>query len=193
MNFKNMQFSGRAWRAPGGGGRGIGDDGGGRGGLGRRGDEQWRWRRPGRLREEAGKGGAAGQGTGRARGRRLRPRRRLLLRQRLAKPGEPKIIKLDPKTKKSEGIHTDKTGLYTSTQFDSQGNLWVTDFGGKIDEMKPDGSDFKTTYGGKLATGADDLAFDKQGNMFVTDTTGNPWEPTGDLLWLTRRARTRRS
>ncbi|HEX4732336.1 MAG TPA: SMP-30/gluconolactonase/LRE family protein [Solirubrobacterales bacterium] len=102
----------------------------------------------------------------------------------LAKAGEPKIIKLDPKTKKSEGIHTDKTGIYTSTQFDAQGNLWVTDFGGKIDEMKPNGSDFKTTYSGKLATGADDLAFDKQGNMFVTDTEGSPWKPTGDLVGL---------
>jgi lactonase len=102
----------------------------------------------------------------------------------LAKPGEPKIIKLNPKTKKSESIHTDKTGTYTSTQFDSQGNLWVTDFGGKIDEMKPNGSDFKTTYSGKLATGADDLAFDKQGNMFVTDTEGSPWKPIGDLVGL---------
>jgi lactonase len=102
----------------------------------------------------------------------------------LAKAGEPKIIKLNPKTKKSESIHTDKTGTYTSTQFDSQGNLWVTDFGGKIDEMKPNGSDFKTTYSGKLATGADDLAFDQQGNMFVTDTEGTPWKPTGDLVGL---------
>ena len=100
-----------------------------------------------------------------------------------AKAGEPKIIKLNPATKKSESIHTDKTGLYTSTQFDSKGNLWVTDFSGKIDEMKPDGSDFRTTYSGKLAKGADDLAFDKQGNMFITDTTGDPWNPTGDLLW----------
>ena len=40
-----------------------------------------------------------------------------------AKAGEPKIIKLNPATKKSESIHTDKTGLYTSTQFDSKGNL----------------------------------------------------------------------
>src|ERR1700761_4440777 len=101
-----------------------------------------------------------------------------------AKAGQPKIIKLDPKTKKSEGIHTDKTGLYTSTQFDSKGNLWVTDFSGKIDEMNPDGSDFKTTYSGKLATGADDLAFDQQGNMFVTDTEGSPWKPIGDLIGL---------
>lgn len=101
-----------------------------------------------------------------------------------AKPGEPKIIKVDPQTKKSQGIHTDKTGVYTSTQFDSKGNLWVTDFSGKIDEMKPDGSDFHTTYAGKLAKGADELAFDKQGNMFVSDTPGDPWHPTGDLLWL---------
>jgi lactonase len=101
-----------------------------------------------------------------------------------AKAGEPKVIKLDPMTKKSQSIHTDKSGIYTSTQFDSKGNLWVTDFTGKIDEMKPDGSGFKTTYSGKLAKGADDLAFDKQGNMFVTDTTGDPWHPTGDLLWL---------
>lgn len=102
----------------------------------------------------------------------------------LAKAGEPKIIKLDPKTKKSEGIYTDKTGLYTSTQFDAKGNLWVTDFSGKIDEMQPNGSGFKTTYSGKLATGADDLAFDQQGNMFVTDTEGSPWKPIGDLIRL---------
>jgi lactonase len=102
----------------------------------------------------------------------------------LAKPGEPKIIKLDPKTKKSEGIYTDKTGLYSSTQFDSQGNLWVTDFSGKIDKLNTDGSGFTTTYSGKLATGADDISFDPQGNMFVSDTTGDPWNPTGDLVHL---------
>src|ERR1700710_1827913 len=43
-----------------------------------------------------------------------------------APPGGPKIISLDPQTKKSKSIYTDKTGVYTSTQFDSQGNLWVT-------------------------------------------------------------------
>src|ERR1700744_1184758 len=53
----------------------------------------------------------------------------------LAKPGEPKIIKLDPKTKKVSTGYSDKTGLSTSTQFDSKGNLWVTDFNGAIDEM----------------------------------------------------------
>jgi lactonase len=102
----------------------------------------------------------------------------------LTKPGGPKIIKLDPATKKWESIHTDKTGAYTSTQFDSKGNLWVTDFTGKIDVMNPDGSGFRTTYGGKLATGADELAFDPQGNMFVGATTGSPWKPTGKLLLL---------
>jgi lactonase len=102
----------------------------------------------------------------------------------LAKPGEPKIIKLDPKTKKSEGIYTDNTGLYSSTQFDAQGNLWVTDFSGKIDEMNANGSGFKTTYSGKLATGADDISFDPQGNMFVSDTEGDPWNPTGSLIRL---------
>jgi lactonase len=102
----------------------------------------------------------------------------------LAKAGEPKIIKLDPKTKKSEGIYTDKSGLYTSTQFDASGKLWVTDFSGKIDQLDTDGSGFKTTYSGKLATGADDLSFDPQGNMFVSDTTGDPWNPTGGLIRL---------
>jgi lactonase len=102
----------------------------------------------------------------------------------LAKAGEPKIIKLDPKTKKSEGIYTDKTGLYSSTQFDANGKLWVTDFSGKIDELNPDGSGFKSTYSGKLATGADDLSFDPAGNMYVSDTTGDPWHPTGDLIRL---------
>ena len=80
-------------------------------------------------------------------------------------------------------VYTDKTGLYSSTQFDSKGNLWVTDFNGAIDEMKPTGPTSRPTYSGKLAKGADDLAFDKQGNMFITDTTGDPWNPTGDLLW----------
>ncbi len=102
----------------------------------------------------------------------------------LAKAGEPKIVKLDPKTKKSEGVYTDKTGLYTSTQFDAQGKLWVTDFSGKVDEMNADGSGFKTTYAGKLATGADDISFDPQGNMFLSDTTGDPWHPTGSLVRL---------
>lgn len=102
----------------------------------------------------------------------------------LAEPGQPKIIKLNPATKKSEGIHTDKTGAYTSTQFDSKGTLWVTDFSGKIDKLNPDGTGFTTTYSGKLATGADDLSFDKQGTMFVSDTTGSPWKPTGQIVRL---------
>jgi lactonase len=105
----------------------------------------------------------------------------------LAKAGEPKIIKLDPKTKKSQGIHTDKDGMYTSTQFDAKGNLWVTDFAGKIDEMSPDGSNFKTTYSGKFAEASDDLSFDQQGNMFVTDTAGSPWKPTGQVVRFSPR------
>jgi len=100
----------------------------------------------------------------------------------LAKPGDPKIISLDPSTKKWKSIHTDKTGLYTSTQFDAKGNLWVTDFGGTIDSMKPDGSDFKTVYSGKFAKFSDDISFDQQGNMFVTDTAGSPWKPTGQIV-----------
>jgi lactonase len=99
----------------------------------------------------------------------------------LAGPGEPKIIRLDPKTKKSKSIYTDKTGVYTSTQFDSKGNLWVTDFSGKIDKLKPDGSGFTTTYSGKFAEASDDISFDQQGNMFVTDTDGSPWKPTGEV------------
>jgi lactonase len=98
-----------------------------------------------------------------------------------AKAGEPKLISLDPKTKKSKGIYTDKTGVYTSTQFDSKGNLWVTDYTGKIDKLQPDGSGFTTTYSGKFAEASDDISFDKQGNMFVTDTDGSPWKPTGEV------------
>jgi lactonase len=105
----------------------------------------------------------------------------------LAKPGGPKLISLDPATKKWTTIHTDKTGMYTSTQFDSKGNLWVTDFAGKIDEMKPDGSGFKTTYSGKFAEASDDLSFDQQGNMFVTDTDGSPWKPTGQVVRFSPR------
>jgi lactonase len=99
-----------------------------------------------------------------------------------AKAGDPKLISLDPGTKKWKSIHTDKSGMYTSTQFDSKGNLWVTDFAGKIDEMNPDGSNFKTVYSGKFAKFSDDLSFDQQGNMFVTDTAGSPWKPTGEVV-----------
>jgi lactonase len=99
-----------------------------------------------------------------------------------AKAGEPKLISLNPGTKKWKSIHTDKTGTYTSTQFDAKGNLWVTDFAGTIDEMNPDGSNFKTTYSGKFAKFSDDLSFDRQGNMFVTDTAGSPWQPTGEIV-----------
>jgi lactonase len=100
----------------------------------------------------------------------------------LAKPGGPKVIRLDPKTKKWKSIHTDKDGVYTSTQFDANGKLWVTDFAGKIDVMNPDGSGFKTTYGGKFAEASDDISFDQQGDMFVTDTDGTPWKPTGEIV-----------
>jgi lactonase len=99
----------------------------------------------------------------------------------LAKPNGPKIIRLDPKTKQWKSIYTDKTGIYSSTQFDDKGNLWVTDIGGTIDKLKPDGSDFTTTYKGKFAASSDDIAFDQQGNMFVTDTDGTPWNPTGEV------------
>jgi lactonase len=98
-----------------------------------------------------------------------------------AGPGEPKLISLDPKTKKSKSIYTDKSGVYTSTQFDSKGNLWVTDYSGKIDKLNPDGSGFTTTYSGKFAEASDDISFDQQGNMFVTDTDGSPWKPTGEV------------
>jgi len=50
--------------------------------------------------------------------------------------------------------------------------------------MNANGSGFKTTYSGKLATGADDISFDPQGNMFVSDTEGDPWNPTGSLIRL---------
>lgn len=105
----------------------------------------------------------------------------------LAKAGGPKIIRLDPQTKKWKSIHTDGSGLYTSTQFDSKGKLWVTDFGGKIDEMNPDGSGFKTTFDGKLEgrpLAADDISFDPSGNMFVSDTAGTPWKPEGRVVWF---------
>jgi lactonase len=98
-----------------------------------------------------------------------------------AKPGGPKLISLDPATKKWKSIHTDKSGMYTSTQFDAKGNLWVTDFAGKIDRMNPDGSNFKTTYSGKFAEASDDISFDRQGNMFVTNTDGTPFKPTGEI------------
>ncbi len=111
----------------------------------------------------------------------------------LARPGRPKILVLNPRTKRSHGIYTDKTGAYTSTQFDAHGKLWVTDFtGGKIDEMNRNGTGFRTTFSGKLegrTMHPDDISFDPQGNMFVSDTSGTPWQPIGRVVRLDAEGR----
>jgi lactonase len=109
----------------------------------------------------------------------------------LAKPGDPKVIALDVKSKKWKGIYTDKTSLLVSTQFDSKGKLWVTDFGGEgggaIASMNADGSDYTVTASGKVdgqPMHPDDISFDQQGNMFASDTSGGPFEPIGRIIRL---------
>ncbi|HVX32931.1 MAG TPA: SMP-30/gluconolactonase/LRE family protein [Solirubrobacterales bacterium] len=105
----------------------------------------------------------------------------------LAKAGTPKVLRLDVKTKKLEGIYTDDASAFTSTQFDpADGRLYVTDYdGGTIDSMKADGSDYRIDFGGPVdgkKMTPDDIAFDPQGDLFVTDATGTPWDRTGRVI-----------
>lgn len=103
-----------------------------------------------------------------------------------APSGEPKILKLDLGTKEWTEIHTDEDGLYSSAQFSPRdGKLYVTDMGGAILRMNPDGSGVETVFDGPIGERvmvADDIAFDPNGNMYITDFTGTPWDPMGRLV-----------
>lgn len=105
----------------------------------------------------------------------------------LAKPGQPKVLALDLETKKAKGIYTDKRSALTSTQFDSAGRLWVTDFEGGVASMNPDGSDYRLDFSGRLGKRRlhpDDISFDPAGHIFVSDTSGTPEHPTGVVVRL---------
>lgn len=100
--------------------------------------------------------------------------------------GEPKILKLDLDTKEWTTIYTDQDGVYSSAQFSPKdGKLYVTDMGGKILRMNPDGSTVETVFDGPVdgrRIVADDIAFDAAGSMYITDFAGTPWDPTGRLI-----------
>jgi lactonase len=106
----------------------------------------------------------------------------------LAKPGQPKVLALDLETKKAEGIYTDKKSILVSTQFDSAGRLYVTDFQrGTVASMNPDGSGYRVDFSGKVEgrkLHLDDISFDPEGHMFLSDTSGTPQHPVGIVLRL---------
>lgn len=106
----------------------------------------------------------------------------------LAKPGQPKVLALDLKTKQAEGVYSDRKSVLVSTQFDAAGRLYVTDFeGGTVASMNPDGSDYRVDFSGKVEgrkLHPDDISFDPSGHMYVSDTSGSPKNPIGIVLRL---------
>lgn len=105
-----------------------------------------------------------------------------------APAGEPKVLKIDMDTREVTGVHTDETSIYSSAQFSPKdGQLYLTDFGGRVERMNPDGSQVETVLEGQVegqSMVADDIAFDPDGNMYLTDFVGTPWEPTGRIIRL---------
>lgn len=104
----------------------------------------------------------------------------------LAKAGQPKLLRLNVETKHLQSIYTNKASTFTSTQFDSSGRLWTTDYeGGTIDSLNPDGTGYKTNFGSSIEGRKmipDDISFDPEGDLFVSDSAGTPWDPTGRIV-----------
>ncbi len=106
-----------------------------------------------------------------------------------APAGQPKILQLDLRTKKTTPVYTDRTSGLSSLQFSPlNGNIYVTDFAnGKIDELNPDGTGFHTVFSGPIKGRTmvpDDIAFNKAGDMYITDYQGSPWNLIGRLVRL---------
>ncbi|MHB9755652.1 SMP-30/gluconolactonase/LRE family protein [Streptomyces sp. BYX5S] len=94
-----------------------------------------------------------------------------------APPGEPKLISVDVRTGKHEGVYTDKTGAYTSAQISPHdGRVYLTDYrSGDVRSTKQDGSDARTFFSGDVdgsPMNPDDIAFDDDGNLYVSDLHG---------------------
>lgn len=108
-----------------------------------------------------------------------------------APPGEPKVISVDLATGKHKGIHTDKTGAYTSAQISPyDGRLYLTDYTGSVVRTEPDGSDPRTFFSGEVdgsTMNPDDIAFDDEGNLYVSDLHGmKPGKAEGRIVRIDR-------
>ncbi|MFJ8748394.1 SMP-30/gluconolactonase/LRE family protein [Streptomyces sp. NPDC102441] len=92
-----------------------------------------------------------------------------------APAGDPKVMSVDVKEKKSRAVHTDDRGAYTSAQFSPHdGRLYLTDYAhGEVVSLAPDGSDRRTFFSGTVdgaQMNPDDIAFDEEGNLYVSDS-----------------------
>lgn len=92
-----------------------------------------------------------------------------------APEGEPKVMSVDVRKKRSRALHTDGRGAYTSAQFSPyDGRVYLTDYlHGEVVSLAPDGSDPRTFFSGEVdgaKMNPDDIAFDKEGNLYVSDS-----------------------
>lgn len=105
-----------------------------------------------------------------------------------APAGQPKVLRLDTRTKEVRGVYTDQNSVLSSAQFSPvDQRLYVTEFTtGAVLSMRPDGSAVKTVFRGEVASGqrvaTDDLTFDRSGAMYLSDAGGSLAVPTGRLV-----------
>jgi lactonase len=108
-----------------------------------------------------------------------------------APANDPKILKLDLRTKQTIPVFTDhdaKSG-FSSLQFSPADRMiYVTDFNqGNIDRLNANGSGFETVFSGPVARQTmvpDDIAFNQAGDMYITDYQGSPFNLIGRLVRL---------
>jgi lactonase len=108
-----------------------------------------------------------------------------------APANDPKILKLNVRTKQTTPVLTDHNPLtgFSSLQFSpADGRIYVTDFNqGNIDSLKADGSNFQPFFtdavdGTRMVP--DDIAFNPSGDMYITDYQGSPFNLIGRLIRL---------
>ena len=111
-----------------------------------------------------------------------------------APPGEPKVLRIDLRTKDVVPVYTDDSSAFTSAQFSPyDGRLYLTDFiGGRIVSVDADGESPETFFAGEVegaVMNPDDIAFDEAGNHFITDSAGyaDPvWDAKGRVVRIDR-------
>ncbi|MBT0768661.1 SMP-30/gluconolactonase/LRE family protein [Kineosporia sp. J2-2] len=100
-----------------------------------------------------------------------------------APAGEPKVLRIDVRTKRAEALFTDDDSVFTSAQISpADGRLYLTDLrAGTVDSISLEGDDPRTFFSGKVegtVMQPDDLTFDPDGNLYVSDTSGHD-DPAG--------------
>ncbi|MFJ8787919.1 SMP-30/gluconolactonase/LRE family protein [Streptomyces sp. NPDC102462] len=121
---------------------------------------------------------------------------RLIVVDVTAPAGEPKVLRVDVRKKRSQALHTDSRGAYTSAQFSPyDGRLYLSDYAhGEIISLAPDGSDPRTFFSGPVdgaQMNPDDITFDRNGNLYVSDSRGlSTGETHGRVVRVSRDGRT---